>query len=193
MTQKTASANLPTHYGLFRIDVYTSENGTEHVALRKGEIKNPMLVRLHSSCVTGDIFSSLKCDCGEQLELSMKKIEENGSGIILYLNQEGRGIGLTNKIKAYALQEQGYDTVEANVVLGLPVDARNYESAAEILKNLGISQIRLLTNNPEKERQLVEYGIEVVENVPLEIMPNRVNKDYLAVKKNKMSHRLSYV
>lgn len=193
MIKRTASANLPTRYGTFRIHVYTCEIGCEHVALVKGKPQNPMLVRLHSSCVTGDIFSSLKCDCGEQLAKSMEEIEKNGSGIILYLNQEGRGIGLTNKIKAYALQEKGYDTVEANVALGLPIDARDYKIAADILNDLSISHIRLLTNNPDKEHQLTQYNIAVVEQVPLEVKPNTINKEYLSIKKKKMLHQLSYV
>jgi 3,4-dihydroxy 2-butanone 4-phosphate synthase/GTP cyclohydrolase II len=193
MIKKTASTNLPTKYGLFRMDVYMSTDGIEHVALIKGKIQNPMLVRLHSSCVTGDIFSSLKCDCGEQLEQSLGKIQRNESGIVLYLNQEGRGIGLTNKIKAYALQEKGYDTVQANELLGLPADARDYKVAADILDDLKVSKVDLLTNNPDKEVQLEKYGIEIVNRVPLEIIPNAINKDYLQTKKKKMSHELSYI
>lgn len=191
--KKTAKANLPTKFGLFRMIVYKSADGIEHIALVKGEIQNPMLVRLHSSCVTGDIFSSLKCDCGEQLEQSMEKIQKNGSGVILYLNQEGRGIGLTNKIKAYALQEKGYDTVQANELLGLPIDARDYKVAADILHDLEIYKVCLLTNNPDKEDQLHKHGIKIVERVPLEAAPNILNKNYLKTKKNKMSHQLTYV
>jgi 3,4-dihydroxy 2-butanone 4-phosphate synthase/GTP cyclohydrolase II len=193
MVTKTASANLPTKYGTFRMHVYACSNGIEHVALVKGNIQNPMLVRLHSSCVTGDIFSSLKCDCGEQLEKSMEAIEKNGSGVILYLNQEGRGIGLTNKIKAYALQEEGYDTVEANTLLGLPSDARNYKVAADILEDLGIQKVVLLTNNPDKEYQLQMHGIEIVKRAALEIVPNEINRNYLKTKKIKMAHQLRYV
>lgn len=191
--KQTASADLPTQFGTFRMIVYQSQDGKEHIALTKGKIQNPLLVRLHSSCITGDIFYSLKCDCGEQLKKSMEKIQQNGSGIILYLNQEGRGIGLTNKIKAYALQEQGYDTVQANELLGLPVDARDYKIAADILHDLGISQVHLLTNNPDKEQQLEEYGIQIIKRVPLEITPNPVNKLYLRTKKDKMFHDLSSV
>lgn len=190
---QTASAQLPTKFGLFRINVYQTEDGTEHITLIKGNINNPMLVRLHSSCATGDIFGSLKCDCGEQLEKSLKKIEENGNGVLLYLNQEGRGIGLTNKIKAYALQEKGYDTVEANEALGLPADARDYKIAADMLLDLGIDTIYLLTNNPDKEEQLHEYGITIAKRIRLETMPNKNNKEYLKTKKQKMAHQLLYV
>lgn len=193
MIKKTASTNLPTKYGIFRMDVYISTDGIEHVALIKGQIQSQMLVRLHSSCVTGDIFSSLKCDCGEQLEQSMDEIQKNESGIVLYLNQEGRGIGLTNKIRAYALQEKGYDTVEANELLGLPIDARDYKIAADILFDLKVSKVDLLTNNPDKEDQLEKYGIEIAKRIPLEIIPNAINKAYLQTKKNKMSHELSYI
>ncbi len=192
-TVRTAEATLPTSFGTFQMVVYKSSDNIEHVALVKGDIQDTELVRLHSSCVTGDIFSSLKCDCGEQLHQSMKQIQENGSGIVLYLNQEGRGIGLTNKIKAYALQEKGFDTVEANEMLGLPIDARDYKVAKDILQDLGVEKIRLLTNNPNKIQQLSEYGIEVLERVPLEITPNEVNKGYMATKKNKMSHQLTSV
>lgn len=193
MINKTASANLPTKFGHFRLNVYKSEDGAEHVALIKGQPQNPVLVRIHSSCTTGDIFSSLKCDCGEQLEQSLKKIQQNGEGVILYLNQEGRGIGLTNKIKAYALQEKGYDTVEANELLGLPIDARDYKTAAEILHDLGIFKLYLLTNNPDKEQQLTKYGVKIAKRVKLETTPNAANKSYLETKKNKMLHHLSFV
>jgi len=193
MVKRTAQTNLPTEFGIFQMNIYKSEDGREHIVLIKGTLADAMLVRLHSSCVTGEIFSSLKCDCGKQLELSMRKIQKNGSGIIIYLNQEGRGIGLTNKIKAYALQEKGYDTVEANELLGLPIDARDYKIAADILTNLGVKQLSLLTNNPDKEQQLHKYGIEVVERIPLETIPNETNKNYLKTKKLKMSHQLSYV
>ncbi len=190
---RTAQTSLPTSYGIFQLLVYMSQEHREHVALVMGKIQETPLVRIHSSCVTGDIFSSLKCDCGDQLEQSMKQIQKNGSGIILYLNQEGRGIGLTNKIKAYALQEKGYDTVEANEMLGLPVDARDYKDGVDILHDLGIHKIRLLTNNPDKVEQLRQYGIEVEERVQIEIAPNTVNKGYLKTKKKKMSHTLSHV
>src|SRR5579885_1002205 len=193
MVRKTASATLPTKFGIFRMNVYTSPDGIEHVVLIKGKPQSPMLVRLHSSCITGDIFSSLKCDCGEQLERAMECIQKEGSGMVIYLNQEGRGIGLTNKIKAYSLQERGDDTVEANLALGLPIDARNYEAAACILSNLGIQQVRLLTNNPDREHQLLGYGITVIEKIPLEVKPNMMNRRYLYIKKKKMSHILSNV
>lgn len=189
----TAHTILPTSFGRFQIIVYKTSDEQEHVALVKGVIGDKTLVRLHSSCVTGDIFSSLKCDCGDQLKHSMEMIQKNGNGVILYLNQEGRGIGLTNKIKAYALQEKGFDTVEANKKLGLPVDARDYKVAAEILKDLGVKKIRLMTNNPDKVSQLKDYGIEVVEQVRLEIYPNPENKKYLKTKKVKMSHKLIHV
>ncbi len=191
--RKTASATLPTKYGVFQMEVFKDEQGVEHIALICGEIHDRMLVRLHSSCVTGDIFASLKCDCGEQLDKSMKKIQEDKSGIILYLNQEGRGIGLTNKIKAYALQEKGYDTIEANQMLGLPVDARDYTLAGEILEYLGISELDLLTNNPDKTNQLKKFGLKIKKRIPLETTPNAVNHDYLLTKKVKMSHLLSFV
>ena len=190
---QTAKAQLPTKYGIFTMIVYKSPDDKEHIALIKGKLTDPEIVRIHSSCVTGDIFYSLKCDCGEQLAKSMSYIQQKGHGAILYLNQEGRDIGLTNKIKAYALQEKGYDTVEANEALGVPIDARSYEIAAKILADLGISKIRLLTNNPDKEQQLIQFGIEVIEKISLEIMPNAINKKYLAVKKKKLAHKLSYV
>ncbi len=193
MIRKTASANLPTKFGVFRMSVYKSSKGLEHVALVRGQVQNPMLARIHSSCVTGDIFSSLKCDCGEQLAQSMEEIQKNGSGVILYLNQEGRGIGLTNKIKAYALQEKGFDTIEANELLGLPVDARDYQVAAEILRDLQITKIYLLTNNPDKENQLIKNGIEIVKRMRIEVVPNEVNRSYLRTKKDKLAHLLSYV
>lgn len=191
--KKVAQTHLPTKYGKFILSVYKDNEEKEHVVMEVGDIQDPVLVRLHSSCVTGDIFGSLKCDCGEQLEESMRMIQKEKSGLILYLNQEGRGIGLTNKIKAYALQEKGYDTVEANKKLGLPIDARDYKIAAEILKDFGISQVRILSNNPDKDEQLVQYGITVVERVPLEIQPHDENREYLRVKKEKMRHILSYV
>lgn len=175
------------------MSVYKSSKGLEHVALVRGQVQNPMLARIHSSCVTGDIFSSLKCDCGEQLAQSMEEIQKNGSGVILYLNQEGRGIGLTNKIKAYALQEKGFDTIEANELLGLPVDARDYQVAAEILRDLQITKIYLLTNNPDKENQLIKNGIEIVKRMRIEVVPNEVNRSYLRTKKDKLAHLLSYV
>ncbi len=190
MIQKTASALLPTRYGTFRIAIYRSTADTlEHVALIKGDLSaQPLLVRVHSECLTGDVFGSLKCDCGPQLEASLQKIGDSPSGLILYLNQEGRNIGLTNKIKAYALQEQGLDTVEANTALGFAPDLRRYDVAAAILADLGVTKIALLTNNPDKIEQLQSYGINIVEQVPLEIPAHDTNRDYLKVKKQKMRH-----
>lgn len=191
---KTASSILPTKYGTFKLLIYKSlADQSEHVALLLGKITNPMLTRVHSQCLTGDTLESLRCECGQQLHQSMKLIQKKGQGIILYLNQEGRGIGLTNKIKAYALQDQGFDTVEANTKLGLPVDARGYKIAADMLKDLGISKIYLLTNNPDKREQLSSFDIDVLQTVPLEIKPNKINKQYLATKKQKLSHRLTEV
>lgn len=196
LLEKKTSAQFPTKYGNFSITLYTQlSTGAEHLVIQKEAWKNnePVLVRVHSACFTGDIFGSYRCDCGEQLIHSMQKLETEGKGIIIYLNQEGRNIGLTNKIKAYALQDKGYDTVEANEQLGFDADVRDYKVAAEILKDLGISQIRLLTNNPDKENQLAKYGIDIVERIPLEIPPNSVNNGYLRTKKEKMGHRLENV
>lgn len=192
---KTAAALLPTVYGTFQLFIYTSyPDGLEHVVLlMKGRNKKEYLTRVHSQCLTGDTLLSLRCDCREQLHQSMKLINKNGSGVILYLNQEGRGIGLTNKIRAYALQDQGRDTVEANEQLGFPIDARQYKIAADILKDLGILRLSLLTNNPDKEKQLSQFGIEIVNTKPLEAKPNKVNKKYLIAKKQKLAHRLRFV
>lgn len=192
---KAASATLPTKYGIFKIIVFkTKEDNLEHVALVKGgNFKSGVLVRIHSWCLTGDTFSSLKCDCHEQLQQSLKKIGQARDGVLIYLNQEGRGIGLTNKIKAYALQENGLDTVTANEQLGFTADQRSYNVAAQILKELEINQINLLTNNPDKISQLRNFGIIIKECIPLEIAPNRNNKTYLKTKKYKMSHKLNLV
>lgn len=190
---RKASSFLPTLFGTFEIIVYSSEfNDFENVVLKKewnGEIP---LVRLHSKCLTGDSFSSLRCECGDQLHKAMERIGKMG-GVILYLNQEGRGIGLTNKINAYALQDQGIDTVEANLHLGLPIDARDYQAAADMLKDLGISKIRLLTNNPEKVRELEKSGIKIEEILPIEIAPNKYDRKYLETKKAKLGHKLKLV
>lgn len=191
---KIASANLPTNYGVFKAIVYKGINdGLEHAVLVKGKLKGPILVRIHSQCLTGDVFSSLKCDCQDQLSISLVKIGRAKSGVLIYLNQEGRGIGLANKIKAYSLQDKGYDTVEANHALGFPADARQYKIAADILKDLDTHKINLLTNNPDKVTQLASHGITVKRCIPLEVTPNKINKSYLKTKKNKLGHKLNLV
>jgi GTP cyclohydrolase II len=189
-TRRVAKANLPTRYGDFQMFVYDSSGHKEHVALVLGAIDDggPVLVRAHSECLTGDVFGSSRCDCGEQLADSLRFLQEQGRGVLLYLRQEGRGIGLANKISAYALQEQGLDTVEANLALGLPEDMRDYRVAAEMLLDLGVRQARLLTNNPAKVEGLDRHGVEVVERVPLEIAPNPSNLEYLRTKREKMGH-----
>ncbi|MBI2611088.1 GTP cyclohydrolase II [Candidatus Kaiserbacteria bacterium] len=191
---RLARAGLPTKYGIFDIVVYRSiSDDREHAALVLGKPRSGALVRVHSQCITGDTLLSLRCDCGEQLEESMRRIKKNGSGAIVYLSQEGRGIGFANKIKAYALQDEGLDTVEANRALGFLADARTYEAAAHILEDLGISSVRLLTNNPKKERELVRHGISILESIPLEVKPNSINSRYLKTKKKKLGHRLTAV
>jgi len=189
-TRRVARASLPTRYGTFEIFVYDTLEHKEHVALTVGAIDDgrPVLVRVHSECLTGDVLGSSRCDCGEQLEDSLRFSQEQGRGILLYLRQEGRGIGLANKISAYALQEQGLDTVEANLALGLPEDAREYRVAAEMLLDLGVSRVHLLTNNPAKIEGLERYGVEVVERMPLGMAPNPSNLGYLRTKKEKMGH-----
>lgn len=185
--------HLPTEYGNFDIVPFRQVcNGLEHVALIKGDLKEdePVLVRVHSSCATGDIFGSKKCDCGTQLHESMRMIEKEGKGVILYLNQEGRGIGLMNKIAAYKLQEQGYDTVEANLHLGFKDDERDYGVGAQILRHIGVSKMRLITNNPRKLAGLKGYGLEVVDTVPIKVEPNEYNRFYLETKAKKMQHKL---
>jgi 3,4-dihydroxy 2-butanone 4-phosphate synthase/GTP cyclohydrolase II len=181
--------NLPTKYGTFKI----KDCGHGNLALLKGKLKQdePMLVRLHSECMTGDTFGSLRCDCGDQLHRAMRQIEQNGSGLILYLRQEGRGIGLANKLKAYGLQDQGVDTYDANKLLGFEPDERDYEEAAQILKKLGIKQVDLLTNNPDKIDQLTDYGVKVNQRVPLQIPANAVDAAYLETKKEKFHHLLA--
>jgi 3,4-dihydroxy 2-butanone 4-phosphate synthase/GTP cyclohydrolase II len=184
---------LPTEYGNFDVIPFRQHcNGLEHVALIKGkwEPGEPVLVRVHSSCATGDIFGSKKCDCGTQLHESMKMIEKEGKGVLLYLNQEGRGIGLMNKIAAYKLQEQGYDTVEANLHLGFKDDERDYGVGAQILRHIGVTKMRLITNNPRKMAGIKGYGLEVVETVPIKVEPNEYNKFYLETKAKKMHHKL---
>ena len=195
LVEKGVEADMPTAYGHFRIIPFRQKsNGLEHVALIKGEWKTdePVLVRMHSSCATGDIFASQRCDCGEQLHKSMQLIEKEGKGAVVYLIQEGRGIGLMNKIAAYKLQEQGLDTVDANIHLGFDPDLRDYGVGAQILREIGISKIRLLTNNPVKRVGLEGYGLEIVENVPIEITPNPYNERYLHTKKERMGHTLHF-
>lgn len=187
-----ASSKLPTAHGEFIISVFQDpETKEEHVALSKGlEIpgNQPVLVRIHSECLTGDAFSSLKCDCGPQLNATLDLIEQTGHGAILYLRQEGRGIGLTNKIRAYALQDQGHDTVDANLLLNLPADARTYDMCKIMLDHLGIQQVRLITNNPLKLKALQNLGINVIDRVPLTVGRNPFNEDYLKTKRERMSH-----
>ncbi len=194
LVEKVAEANLPTKYGKFKIYVYKNVLDEQaHVALVKGKISpdEPILVRVHSECLTGDVFGSLRCDCGEQLHIAMKKIEEEGRGVLLYMRQEGRGIGLINKIKAYKLQEEGLDTVEANCALGFPPDLRDYGIGAQILLDLNVKKLKLMTNNPRKIVGIKGYGLEIIERVPIEIPPNEINKKYLLTKKKKLGHILS--
>lgn len=193
IVERGAEAFLPTAYGDFKIIPFRQKsNGVEHVALIKGEWEEdePVLVRVHSSCATGDIFASKRCECGEQLHAAMQAIEREGKGALVYLSQEGRGIGLMNKIAAYKLQEEGYDTVDANLHLGFKADERDYGVGASILHDLGISKMRLMTNNPMKRIGLEGYGLEIVENVPIETGKNRYNENYLKTKKEKMGHDL---
>lgn len=189
-----AEANLPTEIGHFRIAGFRNlESGQEFVALLKGYVAgDPTLVRIHSQCLTGDVFHSIKCDCGRQLQVAMEMIEQEGHGIIIYQPQEGRGIGIVNKIRAYALQDQGVDTVDANLQLGFEVDGRSYQECAEILKILGVHHVRLMSNNPDKVAGLEKAGISVVERVPIEIdLEDAPAKEYLKTKKEKMGHLLS--
>ncbi len=185
--------DMPTQFGHFKLIAFQEKNtSNEHLALIKGDWKpgDPVLVRVHSSCFTGDILGSLRCDCGEQLHAAMKMVDEAGKGVILYMNQEGRGIGLLNKLKAYRLQEEGMDTVEANLHLGFQMDQRDYGVGAQILRHLGITKLRLISNNPRKRVGLIGYGLEVVENVPLKVDSNPHNERYLQTKRDKLGHEL---
>jgi 3,4-dihydroxy 2-butanone 4-phosphate synthase/GTP cyclohydrolase II len=193
LVHKEVSVKLPTQWGDFDMIAYSQiDTGENHLALVKGswEPGEPVLVRVHSSCVTGDIFGSCRCDCGPQLHKAMEMISREGKGVIVYMNQEGRGIGLINKLKAYHLQENGMDTVEANIELGFKMDQRDYGVGAQILRSLGISKMRLMTNNPKKRAGLIGYGLEVVENVPIEIASNPHNEVYLRTKRDKMDHAI---
>lgn len=189
-----SDAELPTEHGNFRIRVFESPDGKEHATLYTGDLSdndNPPLVRIHSECLTGDAFGSLKCDCGPQLEASMQRIQEEGKGAVVYLRQEGRGIGLYSKIQAYALQDQGHDTLDANLLLGLPADGRSYDVAAEMLKDIGLTRVRLMTNNPLKIKGLEEHGIEVQERLQHESGIGPENMQYLATKRLRMGHLLN--
>ena len=195
LVEKGVEVDMPTHHGHFRLIPFRQKsNGLEHLAIIKGDIQpdEPVLVRVHSSCMTGDIFSSMRCDCGEQLHKAMEMIEREGKGAVVYLNQEGRGIGLMEKMRAYKLQENGMDTVDANLCLGHKADERDYGVGAEILRHIGISKMRLITNNPVKRVGLESYGLSVVENVPIEVTPNEYNERYLHTKKERMGHTLNF-
>lgn len=191
--RRRVDVNLPTSYGDFKLAAYEQINtGELHLALIKGTWRRdePVLVRVHSSCVTGDIFGSCRCDCGTQLHDAMRMVDNAGTGVVLYMKQEGRGIGLLNKLKAYKLQEEGLDTVEANLQLGFDMDNRDYGIGAQILSDLGISKLRLITNNPKKRVGLMGYGLEIVENVPIETVPNKHNERYLTTKRDKLGHTI---
>ena len=195
LVEKGVEVDMPTEHGHFRLIPFRQKsNGLEHVALIKGNFTpdEPVLVRVHSSCATGDIFSSMRCDCGEQLHKAMELIDKEGKGAVIYLNQEGRGIGLMEKMKAYKLQEEGMDTVDANICLGHQADERDYGVGAQILREVGITKMRLLTNNPVKRVGLEAYGLEIVENVPIEVTPNEFNERYLHTKKERMGHTLHF-
>ncbi|HMO63149.1 MAG TPA: GTP cyclohydrolase II, partial [Ferruginibacter sp.] len=184
---------MPTKYGIFELVAFKQINtGDIHLAIKKGNWQHdePVLVRVHSSCVTGDILGSLRCDCGEQLHKAMQMIEAEGRGLVLYMNQEGRGIGLLNKLKAYKLQEQGLDTVEANLQLGFGMDERDYGVGAQILRHMGVCKMKLMSNNPRKRAGLLGYGLEVVDTVPIEVQPNQHNEKYLTTKRDKLGHTI---
>jgi len=193
LIEEEVRVQMPTKHGDFELIAFRQTNtGEQHLALKKGEWAKdePVLVRVHSSCFTGDILHSLRCDCGEQLQKSMEMVEAEGKGLVLYMNQEGRGIGLLNKLKAYKLQEEGKDTVEANLALGFKNDQRDYGVGAQILRYMGVSKIRLMSNNPRKRAGLLGYGLEIVENVPIEITPNPHNEFYLQTKRDKLGHEI---
>ena len=193
LINEEVTVNMPTQYGDFKMKAFTQKDtGEQHLALYKGEWNEdePILVRVHSSCVTGDIFGSCRCDCGPQLHKAMEMIQQEGKGVIVYMNQEGRGIGLINKLHAYKLQENGLDTVDANVQLGFKADLRDYGVGAQILRNLGVTKMRLMSNNPTKRAGLVGYGLEIIENVPIEITANPFNEEYLKTYRDRMGHTI---
>ncbi len=193
LIEEIVRVDMPTKYGHFKLVAFQQKNSTnEHLALIKGTWNpgDPVMVRVHSSCFTGDILGSLRCDCGEQLHQAMNMVNNEGTGVILYMNQEGRGIGLLNKLKAYRLQEEGMDTVEANLHLGFQTDQRDYGVGAQILRHLGVTKLRLLTNNPKKRVGLIGYGLEIVENIPLAVVPNPHNEKYLQTKRDKLGHEI---
>jgi 3,4-dihydroxy 2-butanone 4-phosphate synthase / GTP cyclohydrolase II len=193
LIEEIVRVDMPTRYGHFKLVAFQEKNtSNEHMALIKGDWQpgEPVLVRVHSSCFTGDILASMRCDCGEQLHKAMEMVEQQGKGAILYMNQEGRGIGLVNKLKAYRLQEQGMDTVEANLHLGFQMDQRDYGVGAQILRHLGITKLKLISNNPKKRVGLIGYGLEVVDNVPLPVHPNPHNERYLQTKRDKLGHEI---
>lgn len=193
LIKRIISVEMPTKHGDFELIAFQQKDtGQEHLVLKKGnwDPSEPILVRVHSSCVTGDIFHSMRCDCGEQLQAAMEMVEQEGKGVILYINQEGRGIGLINKLKAYKLQEQGLDTVEANIKLGFKMDERDYGVGAQILRDVGVHKMRLMTNNPTKRAGLIGYGLEIVENVPIRSKPNEHNAKYLETKQKRMGHEM---
>ena len=193
LIREEVRVNMPTKYGMFELITYTQLNtGEVHLAMKKGnwEKDEAVLVRIHSSCMTGDILGSLRCDCGDQLHAALRMVEKEGKGLVLYMNQEGRGIGLLNKLKAYKLQEEGLDTVEANIKLGFSMDERDYGVGAQILRELNISKLKLISNNPKKRAGLLGYGLEIVDTVPIETVPNVHNEKYLKTKRDKMGHKI---
>lgn len=193
LIEEIVRVDMPTQYGHFKLVAFQEKNSSnEHLALVKGSWKSdePVLTRVHSSCFTGDILGSLRCDCGDQLHQAMKMVEDEGTGVILYMNQEGRGIGLLNKLKAYRLQEEGMDTVEANLHLGFQTDQRDYGVGAQILRHLGVTKLRLMTNNPKKRVGIIGYGLEIVENIPIRVDPNPHNEKYLQTKRDKLGHEI---